>query len=102
MATTVTRTMLNSDSGAHAVLSSSVRGMNDFIAEAATAFARDFAVYRWTCIELDAEVTVVAFYAWWNNEETGTRAGETITDVFTKVADLCTCCEHEYDHDYNA
>ncbi|MFF1701247.1 hypothetical protein [Streptomyces sp. NPDC058252] len=97
MATTVTLTMLNSDSGAAGVLNSSLRAMNDFIAEVALSGIRDFAVYRWTSRELDAEVTVVAFYAWRTDEETGTRAGETITDVFTKEDDLCTCCEHAYD-----
>ncbi|MFE9525175.1 hypothetical protein [Streptomyces sp. NPDC006631] len=101
MATQVTRYMLNSDSGTAGVLNSSVRQMNDFIAEFSLNFTVDFAVHRWTCIELDAEVAVVAFYAWWNDEKTGTRAGETLTDVFVKVTDLCTCCEHEYDYDAN-
>jgi hypothetical protein len=100
MATTVTRYMLTAD-GAAGTLNSSVRQMNDFIADCATSYLRDFAVYRWTCIDLDAEVLVVAVYAWWTDEKLGIRAGETITDIFCKVNDLCTCCEHEYDYAAN-
>ncbi|MER5754350.1 hypothetical protein [Streptomyces sp. NPDC002088] len=99
MATAVTRYFLNAD-GESFALDANQQAMRSYIADW-VIWGRSLAVYTWTCIELEADVTVVAFYSCWDREEDGIRAGETITDIFVRVVDLCTCCEHDYDYAAN-